>query len=83
MPLSSEQALTKLSKVFPERSIEGPVEFKNLWIFKAIDSSDPVEGSYDPFFSVDKTSGIVREFSVMTDATPFEIFMLFKNLGKT
>lgn len=43
------------------------VEHGNLFVFH-INGPDSLEGSLDPFFSVDKTTGEFRDFSVFHEA---------------
>lgn len=40
------------------------VDHGNLWILH-INGPDPAEGDLDPFFSVDKTTGEFRDFSIV------------------
>lgn len=77
MPLSETQATAVIRRGLPNRRIEPPIEYKDLYIFQAYDDSDPEEGFYDPFFSVNKTTGELREFSVITDGNAHEISAKF------
>lgn len=74
--LSEAEATIKLQAVFPDRSIEPPIKYNGLFIFQAF-SPDPIEGEFDPFFSVNMETGEVRDFSIITDGDPHEIERLF------
>lgn len=74
--LSEKEATAKIRAVFPNRTIEPPIEYQGLFIFQAF-SSDPLEGQLDPFFSVNKETGEVRDFSIITDGNAHEISRLF------
>ena len=39
-------------------------EYGNFYIFH-INFADPIEGNFDPFFSVDKTTGAFSDFSII------------------
>lgn len=67
--LSKEEASVKLLEALPERTIEKVVDFDNFYVFQAF-HPDPIEGQYDPFFSVNKETGEVRDFSWITDGGP-------------
>jgi len=78
--LTSEQSMQAIRQVFPDSDLEitGPVDYQSVYLFRVIDTSDPIEGSWDPFFSVDKKTGEVRDFSIITDGNQGEIIQLFQ-----
>lgn len=59
--------------------ITGAVRYHNLYVFRIMDDNDPLEGEMDPFYSVDTLTGIVAEFSVLTDANILEFTDLMVN----
>lgn len=61
---------------FPEATIPSFISYGNLFVFMVF-FSDPDEGIFDPFYSVDKTTGEVAEFSVFTDGEFDDIQDLF------
>jgi hypothetical protein len=76
MLMSEPDAVRLVEEVFPDRTVKMFVRFRNLIIVEAIDKSDPEEGSYDPYFSVD-SQGNVKDFSLM-DAGMAEIERLWR-----
>jgi hypothetical protein len=78
--LTSEQATKAIRQVFPDSDLDvtGPVDYQSVYLFRVIDTSDPIEGAWDPFFSVDKKTGEVRDFSIITDGNQGEIIQLFQ-----
>lgn len=66
--LSKSQAQTNLENFYPDATIKAWTEHKDLFLFR-IEHPDPEEKDWDPFFSVDKVTGEVRDFSVVTDLT--------------
>jgi hypothetical protein len=80
--LTSEQATQVIRKVFPDSDLDvaGPVDYQSVYLFRVIDTSDPLEGAWDPFFSVDKKTGEVRDFSIITDGDQGRIIELFEEV---
>lgn len=76
MPVDKSQATALIKKTFPEGKIQAVVEYKNLYLFQVF-GDDPLEGELDPFYSVNKNTGELKEFSILTDAKPTEILPLF------
>lgn len=73
----SESAATEIVKdAFPDRYVETSIEYGGVYLFLA-PGTDPLEGDQDPFFSVDKTTGELRDFSIITDGDPHEISKKF------
>lgn len=61
--ITLEQAKQILLNTRPKGTkILGSTEEGNLYLFIA-PNPDPLEGRFDPFFSVDKTTGYFRDFS--------------------
>ena len=65
-----------IKQEFPEATIPSFISYGNVFVFMVF-SSDPDEGIFDPFYSVDKTTGEVAEFSVLTDGDFDDIQNLF------
>lgn len=65
-----------IKQEFPEATIPSFISYGNVFVFMVF-SSDPDEGIFDPFYSVDKTTGEVAEFSVFTDGDFDDIQDLF------
>lgn len=78
--LSELEASGIIKAVFPNSSIEKPIEYRGVFLFQVF-GDDPLEGDQDPFFSVNQKTGEIRDFSVITDGNPKEIeekFLLLK-----
>lgn len=60
------QAQTNLVKFYPQATIKVWTPYQNLYLFR-VEHPSVEEKDYDPFFSVDKDTGEVRDFSVLTD----------------
>ncbi|QFG09117.1 hypothetical protein PBI_SPORTO_9 [Arthrobacter phage Sporto] len=74
--LSELQATEIVKEAFPERNIDTVIVYGGVYLFLA-PSADPLEGDQDPFFSVDVTTGELRDFSIITDGDPHEISKRF------
>jgi hypothetical protein len=79
--LSEAEATKIVADVFSDSRIEKPIDYRGLYIFPVF-GDDPLEGGQDPFFSVDKQTGELRDFSVITDGNPKEIEEAFLKLQK-
>lgn len=78
----SELDATKIVKsVFSDSRIEKPIDYRGVYLFQVF-GTDPLEGGQDPFFSVNKQTGELRDFSVITDGDPREIEEQFLILQK-
>jgi hypothetical protein len=75
--LSQEEAVQAAQKQFPNRTVSFYLKYRDLYLVTAIDESDPVEGDYDPYYSVNPDTGEIREFSVVTDASRVELTNLW------
>jgi hypothetical protein len=76
--LSSEEAISKLKLIAPDRNPEKIITYNNLYLIFA-PSSDPDEGMWDPYFSVDMTTGETRDYSIYQDGKAREIVSMFKS----
>lgn len=83
--LDRKDALAIAKKEFPDGNIKLIVDYKNLYLLQ-IFSSRPGEEEFDPYYSIDKKTGLFQEFSVLTDGETHEILSLFqkeKDLRRT
>lgn len=60
----------------PDGRIAKHIEYGDLFVFQVF-RKDPVEGDWDPFYSVDRRSKEFRDFSVILDGDFDEINRLF------
>lgn len=74
--LSEREAIGKLKLVFPDCNPEKIITYGNLYLILA-PRSDPVEGVWDPYFSVDMNTGEARDYSILQDGKSREIADLF------
>lgn len=74
--LNVKQAKEKMSEKLPDLTVVDGILYGRVFLFRTT-SKDPVEGDFDPFFSVDVQTGEVRDFSVLTDGNIVEITDLF------
>jgi hypothetical protein len=72
---NSAQALAQVKATLPEVEIKAWTEYRDIYLVR-VEYPYPAEKDYDPFFSVDKDSGEVRDFSVITDGDLSEISAL-------
>lgn len=76
--LSSDEALAKLKATAPNREPQKIITYNDLYLILA-PSTDPDEGLWDPFFSVDMSTGATRDYSIYQDGKSREIMALFQN----
>lgn len=62
----------------PDGTIQKWVEYRGLYLFQVF-NADPIEGTLDPFFSVNQQTGEFRDFSIITDGNIDEISALFSS----
>lgn len=74
--LSEQDARTLVEMAFPQSRVQTSIDYGKVYLFMVI-SSDPLEGDQDPFFSVDKETGNLSDFSIITDGDPREITKKF------
>jgi len=70
--LTEEQATQIIKSAFLDGEIKAFIDYNGVYLFQVF-SPDPLEGDQDPFFSVNQTTGELRDFSVMTDGDINEI----------
>lgn len=73
--LTEIQAQYIMTKSFPEFSLKSWAIYKDVYLFR-VQYPIPEEKDFDPFFSVNKTTGEVRDFSVLVDGDINEIAAL-------
>jgi hypothetical protein len=66
-----------IEKEWPNSKAIECVDYKDLYLVRVV-WSDPGEQNYDPFFSVDPSTGEVNEFSIMSDGDPAEVLAAFQ-----
>lgn len=81
--LSKAAARAILLDSFPGSDVKLMAEYNGLYIFRAIRRHDTFEGDLDPFFSVNQSTGELRDFSVLTDISPADRRRLFQVDSKT
>ena len=64
--LDIDPATMIVKKHIPDGSIKKHIEYNGLFIFQVF-QDDPFEGEFDPFYSVNRTTGEFRDFSILTD----------------
>lgn len=74
--LSEIEAKKIVSDNLPEGLVQSFISYEDVYIFKVF-FDDPLEGQWDPFFSVNKKTGELRDFSILTDGDISEITELF------
>ena len=73
--LNQTEAQAKMKTALPQFPIKAWTEYENLYLFR-VEFPFPGEENYDPFFSVDKSTGEVRDFSIFTDTNISEFVKL-------
>lgn len=73
-----EKAKALVAKTFPGIAIKDCFRYKDLYLVR-VEQQSADEADYDPFLSVDLQTGVVKEFSVITDGDPVEIAEAFNN----
>lgn len=75
--LTKQQADVLVKKAFPKADIKFMTAYNNLFIYRIYKTDDPIEGRFDPFHSVDQKTGLIRDFSILTDMSLSEANRLF------
>lgn len=75
-----KQAKAVVEKAYPGAVAKDCFKYKNLFLVR-VEHPSSDESEYDPFFSVDPTTGAVNEFSVITDGDPEAILEAFQKRG--
>ena len=74
--LTPDEAISLLKNVFKGSTIGLYVEYGDLYIVQVFRNL-PGEGDYDPFYSVNKTTGMIMDYSIITDGDTQELNRLF------
>ena len=82
MPISKEEAYDIVKKDVPFGKIQACVEYNGLYLFQVFDSR-PGEEEMDPFYSVNKDTRELKEFSLFTDGDMTQVVSLFKQAKET
>lgn len=75
--LSKDDAYSIIYKELPTGKIQHCVEYNGVFVVQVF-FDDPDEGTFDPFYSVDRTTGAFSDFSIITDGDPKVLDALFK-----
>lgn len=70
--LTAEQAGSKVTAMFPSRTVYWETLHENFWYVCAIDKTDPDEGDLNPYFKVSALTGAVSEFYVVQNMALFQ-----------
>ena len=76
--LSSTDAIKIIREHFPQGKIQKYIEYKDLFVFQ-IFLNDPLEGDYDPFYSVNRKTSEVQGFALLKTGVFEEVMTLFDN----
>lgn len=74
--LNIDDAKVLLEEALANGVIVKGIDYGTLFIF-LVDTHDPFEGQFDPFYSVDKLTGEIRDFSIIGSGNPKVIESLF------
>ena len=74
--LSVDEATAIVKKNLPDSQIQATVVYRDLYLVQAFRTT-PGEEIMDPFYSVHRTTGEFKEFSILTDGNIAEISELF------
>jgi len=74
--LNIEEARTRVLALPRVVRVRAAIEYGDVYLTR-VEYEDPEEANYDPFYSIDKQTGAINEFSFLHDGDPFEITMLF------
>lgn len=75
--VTKQEAIMIAAKQMPEAEIQAVIEYGDLFIFK-MDTKDPFEAGFDPFYSVDKRTSAFEGFSIFGADNPAQITALFR-----
>lgn len=76
MSLSEADAKKAMEAELPDVKLAAWIRYRDIYLFRVVFPS-PFEADFDPFFAVDAETGVVSEFSVLTDGDISEISQLF------
>lgn len=77
--LNLEQAKNLINKTFTNTKIQKFIEHNELFIFMVL-VEDPDEQEYDPFYSVDKITGKIEDYSILDGKYSKEVIEKFTKL---
>lgn len=76
--VSESEARKAVEIAYPGTKVQASADYRESYLVR-VQQDDPDERDFDPFFSVDKRTGAVQEFSILTDGDPSEIATLTWN----
>lgn len=74
--LSSADAIKIIREHFPQGEIKKYIEYKDLFVFQ-IFTGDPLEGDYDPFYSINRKTSEFEGFALFKPGVFSEVMDLF------
>lgn len=74
--LSNQDAMQLVERDQPGARAVACAPYRNILLVRVV-HADPLEANFDPFFSVNPTTGEVKDYSVMHDGNIAEIAKLF------
>lgn len=75
--VSLKEAKKEIKRYVPGCSIQKYIEYHEMYIFQ-VKTSDPYEGDFDGFYSVDMETGECRDFAYLNLDVFSEIMSLFE-----
>lgn len=78
--LNANEARALVEKAYPGAITQDCFVYNDIFLVR-VQHPDSDEGDYDPYMSVDPMTGIVKEFSIITDGDPAAILEAFQNRG--
>lgn len=76
MPVDQDQATRIVQRNIPRAKIQATVFYKDSYLFQVF-TDDPEEGEMDPFYSVNRNTGVFTDFSILTHENAKQIVDLF------
>lgn len=75
--LSAEEAIKIAQKEHPYGDIQAYIEYGNAYLFQIFNKL-PGEEMFDPFFSVDMSTGEFKDISIIEDVPTQHVLSLFE-----
>lgn len=61
-----KHAIAQIKINMPYGNVKAYAELNTKFVFLVMDD-DPLEGDFDPYYSIDKNTGVMHGFSMFTD----------------
>lgn len=75
--LTKTEAENLLIFKYPDVRVESGIDLDDIWVFRAFLPLGGGEESMNPFLSVDKATGVSKDFSVTGYPDPLKLMRLF------